>query len=88
MQLNTDLTGLFGILLAIFAMFVRVPRLQAFPLRLRVAVLAAALIVLLIPVWGVSLTGFCARHHWRPEYLHLGVAGGGRSALGIRIWPG
>lgn len=58
MQLNTDLTGLFGITFAIFTLLVRVPRVQAFPPRQRAGVLAAAVIVLSIPLWGVSLAGF------------------------------
>lgn len=58
MQLNTDLTGLFGITLAIVTLLVRVPRVQAFPLRKRAWVVGAAIIVLSIPVWGVSLAGF------------------------------
>ncbi len=58
MQLDTDLTGLFGITLALFALLVRVPRVMAFPLRQRAGVLGAALIVFSIPLWGVSLAGF------------------------------
>jgi hypothetical protein len=58
MQINTDLTGPFGITLAIFALLVRVPRVQAFPLRQRVAVLGAAIILVSIPLWGLSLSGF------------------------------
>jgi len=57
MQLNTDLTGLFGITLAIFTLLVRVPRVQALPLPKRAAALGAALVVLSIPLWGVSLAG-------------------------------
>ena len=57
MQLDTDLTGLFGIALAIFALLVRIPRVQVLPLLQRVAVLAAAILVLLVPVWGLSLAG-------------------------------
>ena len=58
MHLNTDLTGLFGITLAIFALLVRVPRVQAFPVRQRAAVLAAAIVLVTIPLWGLSLSGF------------------------------
>ena len=55
---NTDLTGLFGATLVIFALLVRVPRVQAFPVRQRVALLAASVIVISIPLWGLSLAGF------------------------------
>jgi hypothetical protein len=58
MHLNTDLTGLFGITLAIFSLLVRVPRIQAFPVRRRAAVLAAAIVLVTIPLWGLSLSGF------------------------------
>ena len=58
MQLDTDLTGLFGITLAIFTLLVRMPRVQALPLIRRAAVLGAALVVISIPLWGVSLAGF------------------------------
>ncbi len=58
MQLNTDLTGLFGITLAILALLVRLPRVPTLPLRQRAGALGAAIIVLSIPVWGVSLAGF------------------------------
>jgi hypothetical protein len=57
MQLNTDLTGLFGITLAIFTLLGRVPRVQALPLPKRAAALGAAFVVLSIPLWGVSLAG-------------------------------
>jgi hypothetical protein len=58
MQINTDLTGLLGILLAILALLVRVPRVRAFPPRQRAAVLAAAIVLASIPLWGLSLSGF------------------------------
>lgn len=58
MQLDTDLTGLAGITLAILALLVRLPRIQVFPLRRKAGVLAAAVIVLSIPLWGVSPAGF------------------------------
>ncbi len=58
MQLDTDLTGLFGITLAIMTLLVRVPRIQAFPPRQRAAVLGGAILLLSIPLWGVSLAGF------------------------------
>jgi hypothetical protein len=58
MQLNTDLTGLFGITLAVLALLVRLPRVQALPLRRRAGALGAAIIVLSIPLWGVSPAGF------------------------------
>lgn len=58
MPLGTDLTGLSGILLAIVTLLARLPLAQAWPWRKRAGVLAAALIVLSIPLWGVSLAGF------------------------------
>jgi hypothetical protein len=58
MQINTDLTGLFGITLALFALLVRAPRVQAFPPRQRAGVLLVALVVISIPLWGLSLSGF------------------------------
>ncbi len=58
MQLNTDLTGLFGVTLAIVALLVRLPRAQAMPLRRKAGLTAAAIIVLSIPLWGVSAAGY------------------------------
>lgn len=58
MQLNTDLTGLFGVTLAIVALLVRLPHVEALPLRRKAGLLGAAIVVLSIPVWGVSLAGF------------------------------
>ncbi|HLY95584.1 MAG: hypothetical protein ACM3W8_01470 [Sideroxydans sp.] len=58
MQLNTDLTGLFGITLAIVALLARLPRVGALPLRRKAGVLGGAIIVLSIPLWGVSPAGF------------------------------
>ena len=58
MQINTDLSGLLGITLAIIALLVRVPRVQAFPPLKRTGVLAAAMILVSIPLWGLSLSGF------------------------------
>jgi len=60
MQLNTDLTGLFGVTLAIVALLVRLPRVQALPLRQKAGLTAAAIVVLSIPLWGVSAAG-CVR---------------------------
>jgi hypothetical protein len=57
MQLDTDLTGLFGVTLAVFALLVRIPRVQALPLPQRAAALLAALVVLSVPLWGLSLSG-------------------------------
>jgi hypothetical protein len=57
MQLNTDLTGLFGITLAMVVLLVRVPRVRALPLLQKVGVLAAAVMVFSIPLWGLSLAG-------------------------------
>lgn len=58
MQLDTDLTGLFGITLAIATLLASLPRVQALPLLRRAGVLAVAVIVASIPLWGVSLAGF------------------------------
>jgi hypothetical protein len=58
MQLNTDLTGLFGITLAVLTLLVRMPRVQVLPLHQRAGVLGAATILLSIPLWGLSLAGF------------------------------
>ncbi|MBI4807668.1 MAG: hypothetical protein HY799_01770 [Nitrosomonadales bacterium] len=57
MQLDTDLTGLFGVTLAVFALLVRIPRVQALPLPQRAAALLAVLVVLSVPLWGLSLSG-------------------------------
>jgi hypothetical protein len=58
MQLDTDLTGLFGITLAIVALLVRLPRVKALPLPRRAGVLGAAIVIVSIPLWGVSAAGF------------------------------
>ena len=58
MQPNTDLTGLFGITLAILTLLVRVPQIKALPLPKRAAVLGAALIALSVPLWSLSLPAF------------------------------
>ncbi len=58
MQLNTDVTGLFGTTLAIVTLLIRLPRVRALPLRQKAGLLAAAVIVLSIPLWGVSAAGF------------------------------
>lgn len=58
MQLDTDLTGLSGITLAAITLLARLPRVQALPLPKRAGVLVAAIILISIPVWGVSLAGF------------------------------
>jgi hypothetical protein len=58
MQLDTDLSGLFGITLAVITLLARVPRVKALPLHKRAGLLAVAIIVLSIPLWGVSLAGF------------------------------
>jgi hypothetical protein len=55
---NTDLTGLFGVTLALFVLLVRVPQIWTFPVRQRTALLAAAVVVVSIPLWGLSLAGF------------------------------
>jgi hypothetical protein len=59
MQLDTDLTGLLGITLAIIvALLARLPRVRALPLPRRAGVLGAAIVVVSIPLWGVSAAGF------------------------------
>lgn len=58
MQLDTDLTGLFGITLAIVALLVRLPLVKTLSLPRRAGVLGAAIVVVSIPLWGVSLAGF------------------------------
>ena len=58
MQLDTDLTGLFGITLAIVTLLVRMPRVKALPLPRRAGLLAAAIVIVSIPLWGVSAAGF------------------------------
>jgi hypothetical protein len=55
---NTDLTGLFGVTLALFTLLVRVPQIWTFPVRQRTALLVAAVVVVSIPLWGLSLAGF------------------------------
>jgi hypothetical protein len=57
MQLNTDVTGLIGITLAIVALLLRLPRVQAFPLLHKAGMLMVAIILLSIPLRGVSLSG-------------------------------
>jgi hypothetical protein len=58
MQINTDLTGLLGITLAMIALLARVPRVQALLPGQRAASLLAAIILISIPLWGLSLSGF------------------------------
>ncbi len=58
MQIDTDLTGLFGITLAIVALLARLPRVRSLPLGQKAALLAGATIVVSIPVWGLSLAEF------------------------------
>lgn len=58
MQIDTDLTGLFGITLAIVALLARLPRVRSLPLRQKAALLAGATILMQIPVWGLSLAEF------------------------------
>jgi hypothetical protein len=58
MPLDTDLTGLSGILLAIATLLARLPQVRAWPWRRRAALLAVAIVVLSIPLWGVSPAGF------------------------------
>ncbi|OIR08855.1 hypothetical protein GALL_88490 [mine drainage metagenome] len=58
MQLDTDLTGLFGITLAIVALLARLPRVKALPMPRRAGVLGAAIVVVSIPLWGVTAAGF------------------------------
>jgi hypothetical protein len=58
MQINTDLTGLFGITLAMLALLLRAPRVQALPLRQKAGVLLGVVVAISIPLWGLSLSGF------------------------------
>jgi len=58
MQLDTDMTGLFGITLAIVTLLAGIPRVYALPLIRRVALLGVAIVIVSIPVWGVSFAGF------------------------------
>lgn len=58
MQINTDLTGLADITLAMLALLLRVPRVQALPLRQKAGVLVGVLVASSIPLWGLSLAGF------------------------------
>jgi hypothetical protein len=57
MQLDTDLTGLAGVTLAVFTLVLRQRRVLALPWPQRLAVLAAVLLVSLVPVAGLSLAG-------------------------------
>lgn len=57
MHWDTDLSGLAGITLAVFALLLRQRRVQALAWPQRLAVLLAALLVLLVPVAGLSLAG-------------------------------
>lgn len=57
MHWDTDLSGLAGITLAVFALLLRQRRVQALPWPQRLAALLAALPVLLVPVAGLSLAG-------------------------------
>ena len=56
--MDTDLTGLVGITLAIVTLLAGIPRVQALPLIRRAAVLGAAIVLVSIPLWGVSAAGF------------------------------
>ncbi len=58
MQINTDLTGLAGVTLAILALLLRVSRVQALPLRKKAGVLLGVCVAVSIPFWGLSLAGF------------------------------
>jgi hypothetical protein len=57
MQWDTDVTGLAGITLAAFTLLLRQPRVQALPPLQRAGGMLGALIVLSVPLWGLSLTG-------------------------------
>jgi len=57
MHWDTDMSGLAGIALAVFALLLRQRRVQALPRLQRAAALLAALLVLLVPVAGLSLAG-------------------------------
>src|SRR5512135_843212 len=58
MQIDTDLTGLFGITLATAALLFGLPRVRSLPFRQKAALLAGATILMQIPVWGLSLAEF------------------------------
>ncbi len=58
MPLDTDLAGLSGILLVTVTLLSRLAQVQAWPWSRRAGLLAVAIIVLSIPLWGVSPVGF------------------------------
>jgi hypothetical protein len=58
MQINTDLAGLLGITLSIITLLVRAPRVRTFPLRQRASVLMGIIVLVSIPLSGLSLAGF------------------------------
>ena len=58
MQINTDLTGLAGVTLAMLALLLRVSRVQTLPSRQQAGVLLGVLVTISIPLWGLSLAGF------------------------------
>jgi hypothetical protein len=58
MQLNTDLTGLFGITLALLTLLFRVPQIKALSRPKRAAVLGVALMALAIPLGSLPLPCF------------------------------
>lgn len=58
MQLNTDLTGLFGITLAVAALLMRLSPVRAMLMPRKAGLLAAAIIAVSIPMWGLTLAGY------------------------------
>lgn len=57
MHWDTDVTGLAGITLAVFTLLLRLRRVQALPPLQRAGGMLGALIVLSVPLWGLSLAG-------------------------------
>lgn len=57
MHWDADVTGLAGITLAVFTLLLRLRRVQALPPLQRAGGMLGALIVLSVPLWGLSLAG-------------------------------
>lgn len=57
MHWDTDVTGLAGITLAVFTLLLRQPRVQALPPLQRAGGMLGVLILLSVPLWGLSLAG-------------------------------
>ena len=84
MQLDTDLTGLFGITLAIVALLVRLPRVQSIAAAQTGRRAGCGDRPGFDPAVGRFAGGFCARHDGRSEHRHAGIAGVGIGALILR----